>query len=328
MNRSFFINLSNFPGHYLTGRSTHNPNMSQRDDKSLTSLMDKPLIDIPMLNLNKPKNDCTWNYRSNDLKPLQCYTDYVPVYGDKNKSPIAMCDEKWQILGKTRVDLLSKYGYSSHREAKSIGQCNELSSPDNWQSPEPNHQMFDNCYILGEAKLGTCLPSQIDAPNKSNRHSFCEYKPFSTRKSELAKLKFFTPMDYTSMHFHHSVSERLPGSSEISTENSPTEDGQFNLLPLIGESRLAICNPIKPLTPYPLPTEFDDMSIGPFCENPQSNQDIGVECKTKRPTGLNTFLFGCDIFINCHHFRSKRPTEICSLQGVLSERCWHEIVGF
>lgn len=106
-----------------------------------------------MLNTNKPKNDSAWLYRS-DLKPLQSSTDYVPVYGDKNKSPTVISDEKWQILGRRRIDLLSKYGYASHRDMKSISPGSELTLSDDWQPSEQNKQnnLFDNCYILGECK--------------------------------------------------------------------------------------------------------------------------------------------------------------------------------
>lgn len=105
-----------------------------------------------MLNANnKPKIDGVWHYRA-DLKPLQSTTDYVPVYGDKNKSPTAISDEKWQALGKRRIDLLSKYGYSSQREMESISPGSEPT--DDWQPNEETKQndLFDNCYILGECK--------------------------------------------------------------------------------------------------------------------------------------------------------------------------------
>lgn len=242
--------------------------------------MDKHLIDSPMYNLSKPKIECAWNCNSNELKPLQNYTDYVPVYGDKGKSPTAINDDKWQMLGRKRCDLLSKYGYASHREAKAIGQCNELNANDNWSPADQNHQIFDNCYILGEPKVGNCLPNHIDGCKTSNRHSFCEYKPFSTRKSDLARLRFFAPIELKPMHF---MCDKSTSSAEVSTKNSPTDEEQFSLLTLIGESRLAvcqnICNSIEPITPYPSLNEFDDLSIGPFCENQKDNIDIGVECK-------------------------------------------------
>lgn len=106
-----------------------------------------------MLNTNKPKNDSAWHYRS-DLKPLQSSTDYVPVYGDKTKMPTPISDEKWQILGRRRIDLLSKYGYSSHRDMKSISPGSESTLADDWQPSEQTKQnnLFDNCYILGECK--------------------------------------------------------------------------------------------------------------------------------------------------------------------------------
>lgn len=117
----------------------------------------QPLADGSMLNANKPKNDSAWHYKS-DLKPLLSSTEYVPVYGDKSKStsPTSISDDKWQILGRRRIDLLSKYGYSSHRDMKSISPGSELATlaDDGWQPSDPNKQnnLFDNCYILGECK--------------------------------------------------------------------------------------------------------------------------------------------------------------------------------
>lgn len=268
--------------HYLVKRLSIGPNV----DKIEENCLNQPLCNVQMQNLNKPKNDNAWNYKLMDLKPLQSYTEYVPVYGDKSKSPHAINDEKWQILGKKRMDLLSKCDYLSHREMYNPNQCAELLSQSGWQSMEQNHATIDNCYILGEPKLSSCLPSHIDMPNKSNRHSFCEYKPFSARKTQLAKLKFFTPMDYKPPnHHHHAMSGNPANLMGLPTENlTPTEDGQFNRLPLIGESRVAAyqnvsCNLMKPLTQYPSPNEFDDMNIGPFCGTQKITNDIGVECK-------------------------------------------------
>lgn len=275
--RVIFSIFSKFSGRYLAGRLSIGPNVCNMKENGLK----KPLCNVQMMNLNKPKNDNAWNYRLMDLKPLQSYTEYVPVYGDKSKSPTAIGDEKWQILGKKRMD-----DYLSHRQVNDPNQCNELLSQGGWQSMEQNHSTFDNCYILGEPKLSACLPSHMEMPNKSNRHSFCEYKPFSARKTQLAKLKFFTPMDYKPPnHHHHAMSGNPANLMGIPMENrTSAEDGQFNLLPLIGESRVAAyqnvpCNLMKPLTPYPSPNEFDDMSIGPFCGTQKITNDIGVECK-------------------------------------------------
>lgn len=127
----------------------------------------QPLGDLSMLNANKPKNDSAWHYKS-DLKPLQSSTEYVPVYGDKSKStsPTLIGDDKWQILGRRRIDLLSKYGYSSHRDMKSISPGSEsatMAADDGWQSSDPHKQnnLLDNCYILGECERIFALTFQL-----------------------------------------------------------------------------------------------------------------------------------------------------------------------
>ncbi|XP_031633399.1 putative uncharacterized protein DDB_G0282133 [Contarinia nasturtii] len=181
----------------LSARTTmSNSNGDINNDGENSSL----IMDVPMLNLNKPKNEM-WSYRTSDLKPLQNNTDYVPVYGDKNKSHAACNEERWRILGKQRIDLLSKYGYASHRETKAIDHIN---AHENWQPTENKHNIFDNCYILGETKLTQPQQfNQIDVPLNSNRHSFCEYKPFSSRKCVFPKLKFFTPTEFKAInHFN------------------------------------------------------------------------------------------------------------------------------
>lgn len=256
-------------------------------------MMDKPQIDISILNIDRPKSANAWSYKT-DMKPLQSYTDYVPVYGDKTKGATSMNDEKWQILGKKRMDLLSKYGYSSHRESK--GQFSEVTSHDDWPATEHNkNHTFDNCYILGETKLSECIPSHIDNQNKSNRHSFCEYKPFSSRKNDVQKLTFFTPMnDYRSTHFNHD--DHLSSPTEISNENSPTEQESFNM-PLIGESRTTvlqnISNPLKMLMQCPSQNDYEDMSIGSVCDETAAKDDGAASKLT---------IFELRIYILCYTY--------------------------
>lgn len=103
-----------------------------------------------MQNMNKTKIDSVWQHRA-DLKPFnQCCSDYVPVYSDKSRSPTAISDEKWPIPGRSGIDSLSKYGYSSHKVSKSPG-CESI---DDWEPSEQNKQkkLFDNCYNLGECR--------------------------------------------------------------------------------------------------------------------------------------------------------------------------------
>lgn len=125
-------------------------NFIQDDVTCEKQQLKKPITDVSMLNGNKPKIDSAWHYRV-DLKPLQSCTDYVPVYGDR---PTAISDEKWPIPGRRRIDHLSKFGYSSHREVNSISPGSGSPPTDEWQSNEQNRNRirFDNCYILGECK--------------------------------------------------------------------------------------------------------------------------------------------------------------------------------
>lgn len=127
--------------------------------------------------------------------------------------------------------------------------------------------------MLGECTVGK-LGSQIlqndsAAANKSNRHSFCEYKPFSTRKCDLQKLKFFTP------NSHKSNQDECDKLTNLN-ENLSAHDGQFDLLPLIGESKLAahqdVNGQLKNLTQHSSPSEFDDTS------RDKTSQDSNVEC--------------------------------------------------
>lgn len=244
------------------------------------------MIDVPLLNLNRPKIETNWsNTRTTDFKPLQNFTDYVPVYGDKNKCHTsAISDERWRILGKQRIDLLSKYGYSSHRETKPN---NDHNAPDNnncWQTTENTHHKFDNCYILGEKNPNAYASTHHNdqnhhGPNKFNRHSFCEYKPFSTRKTDLPKLKFFTPMDYKSIHFNQDLHESMDKSNAITTEQDP-----FAMLPLIRENSSVfqkLNNPMKLLTKIPSSEEeLEHIESGQFNE-PMDKDKITESMKKK-----------------------------------------------
>lgn len=214
-----------------------------------------------------------WNWRATELKPLQNFDTYVPVYGDKSKT--ANNEERWRILGKTRFDLLSKYGYSSHRETKQA--TDTQSAHDNWHASDTKHKhiTFDNCYILGETKLTPYQNyQQIGDGKTQNRHSFCEYKPFSARKIDFPKLKFYTPMEYKSIHFNQDTSETDVDKSKqplLSASSPPTHTSvdadPFNRLPLIGESVSNIFQQSnKRLSTIQSPNASEDNSIEPFCE--------------------------------------------------------------
>lgn len=86
-------------------------------------------------------------------------------------------------------------------------------------------------------------------------------------------MKFFTPNLYKTSPNECDKMANLD-------ENSPAPDGQFDLLPLIGESHLAayqnINNQIK--TQHASPSEFDDTSRASFCVDQKTNQDSNVEC--------------------------------------------------
>lgn len=232
------------------------------------------------LSIATPMGDSALHYKATDLKPLQSFSNYIPVYGDKTKSPTTLSDEKWKILGKKRIDHLSKYGYSSHREAKNIDHCHEFQN--DWQAVDQNvNNTFDNCYILGETKLS--LMGDM-ATNKSNRHSFCEYKPYSTRTSETQKLRFFAPLTYKSIHdFNQHEKDKLASATNTSSENIITDDGHFNLLPLIGENHLANCHNVNSLmktqTQCASSNEFNDSIIVAISNNQTTDKDLRAECK-------------------------------------------------
>lgn len=132
---------------------------------------------------------------------------------------------------------------------------------------------------MGEAdectgdKLGLRI-SQIDAAamdtaNKSNRHSFCEYKPFSTRKGDLQKLKFFTPNVYQSAL---DKCDKLTNSNE----NLSAPDGQFKLLPLIGASQVVAYQNAGGATNI----VTKDSTASAFDGNElKTNQDPNIECE-------------------------------------------------
>lgn len=113
------------------------------------------------------------------------------------------------------------------------------------------------------------MPSNDASANKSNRHSFCEYKPFSTRKSDLQKLKFFAPTAYKS------IQDKCNPLTN-SNDNLSAPDGQFNLLPLIGESQVvAYQNASGAVNDLPA-----NGVNGTHCATDQkASQDPNVECK-------------------------------------------------
>ncbi|XP_055311092.1 uncharacterized protein LOC129573927 [Sitodiplosis mosellana] len=264
-------------GYDLSTRTSANYSCN---DTNGTQFSEKPLIDVAMPTLNRPKNVCmAWNNRATELKPLQNFETYVPVYGDKNKT--ANNEERWRILGKKRIDLLSKYGYSSHRETKAT---ETSTAHDNQYATENKHKhiKFDNCYILGETKLTPYQNTQQMRDGKTqNRHSFCEYKPFSARKIDFPKLKFYTPMDYKSIHFNQDLSKN-PVEKSKPLHTSIESDT------LIGES---VSNVVqqhshKRLTTIQLPNELEDMSIGPFCD-----QKTFKEKETENQKDHQKFIF-------------------------------------
>lgn len=161
--------------------------------------------------------------------------------------------KSYKCLGKKRVDLLSKYGYASHRETK----ANDHNAHENWPTTENKHITYDNCYILGETKLTAAHQfNQIDVPHNSNRHSFCEYKPFSSRKCDFPKLKFFTPTEFKPInHFNqdlnigNSISSIICFDKMNEPQHLPIEPNLFDMPSLMGDSTLDIFeNSVKPLT--------------------------------------------------------------------------------
>lgn len=88
----------------------------------------------------------------------------------------------------------------------------------------------------------------------------------------MQKFKHFIPNLY---QLNQNECDKLTGLND----NSSTQDGQLNLLPLIGESRLAACSLMKKLNQHSNQSESDDKSCVPFCNDQKINQDTTVECK-------------------------------------------------
>lgn len=88
-------------------------------------------------------------------------------------------------------------------------------------------------------------------------------------------MKFFTPNLYK---LDQDECDKLTNLND----NLSEQDGQFDLLPLIGESKLAagqnVNSQIKKLIQHPSPSEYDDTSRGSFCNDQKTNQDPNIEC--------------------------------------------------
>lgn len=168
-----------------------------------------------------------------DMLPLQNFTEYIPVYGDRSKIPTTISDdEKWQILSKTRSEFLSKYGYLSPTMGTNL------------QSSGSASTMHCN-----EKEVSSLFDSSMSNLTKSNnRHSYCDYKPFLSMKNDNVKTKYSAPysapLEYRSIRFNrdlirHScdLSADLNGSIEKrEEENSDGLHDEFEKLPLIGDS--------------------------------------------------------------------------------------------
>lgn len=277
-------------GNDLSAGTIANSRYGNKNNETETKLFENPFNDdVPKLTFNKPKNETSSSHRVSDLN----HTDYVPVYGDRNKNHTAINEERWRILGKKRIDLLSKYGYSSHRDPVQI-------TNDNLELPTENkHSALDNCYILGETKLTQLQFNQCDGANKTNRHSFCEYKPFSSQKCDFPKLKFFTPMDFKSINFDKDLSESP--SNDRMEKTSPIQPIKYNLLPLIGESALNnypnINNLTKPFTLNPMPNAFEDKSIKSFGEQTTPREkESRTFISITIGFSIGYFIFICNLF--------------------------------
>lgn len=130
---------------------------------------------------------------------------------------------------------------------------------------------------LGECTLTDSVTATASiTANKSNRHSFCEYKPFSTRKCDLQNnLKFLTPNLYKS---NQDECDKLANLND----DLSTQDGQFDLLPLIGESKLAAYQNVnrstKNSTQNPSTNKCDDTNCVSFGDDQKPTQDLNVQC--------------------------------------------------
>lgn len=122
----------------LTTHTIYNDTTSVIDEKLDAPCDGGPIYESidssPSLDVDKNATDSDFSLQSddvyatpkcriNELLPLQNYTDYVPVYG--NRTSIANTisdDEKWQkILSRKRSEFLSKYGYAqTNRDNESV----------------------------------------------------------------------------------------------------------------------------------------------------------------------------------------------------------------
>lgn len=86
-------------------------NESMGNSRSMDSVKNED--ESPYSVYSMESDDVTPKSRINELLPLQNYTYYVPVYGNRTTITNTISDdEKWQILSRKRSEFLSKYGYA------------------------------------------------------------------------------------------------------------------------------------------------------------------------------------------------------------------------
>lgn len=162
-----------------------------------------------------PKNENNENCcRNSDMAPLRNFTNYVPVYSERNKLSASATtstisdDEKWRVLRQKRSEFLSKYcyvtptGFEEHKNS-------QYSSIDNLQTNEEHTNKPTLNDENNEHKLNLNTLVGIQSVNKANRHSYCEYKPLTHRNTDTLKVKFCSPfdatMEYRSIRFNRNT---------------------------------------------------------------------------------------------------------------------------
>lgn len=214
------------PTEYMTNTKSQCQDLSSQNSNTETDRQDNTKISPSDDSTNQkcvPKNDnsgiCC---RSADMQPLHNFTNYVPVYSERNKlsapstTSTISDDEKWRISSHKRSEFLSKYGYvtpTRFEEHKN----SQFSSTDNLETNEEhtNKQSLNDENNEHKSNLNTL--NGIQSANKANRHSYCEYKPLTHRNSENLKVKFCSPfditMEYRSIRFNRNI---LRHSRELS----------------------------------------------------------------------------------------------------------------
>lgn len=260
-----------------------------------------------------PRSDNNGNCcRSADMQPLQNFTNYVPVYSERNKLSASATtstvsdDEKWRILSQKRSEFLSKYGYVTPTGFEERKNSQSWSIDNNLQTngDHTNKKILNDENNEHRSNLNSLNGKQ--SANKANRHSYCEYKPLTHRNSEALKVKFCSPFDATmenrSIRFNRSTLRHSRELDLSSIDKAQTTDHL--------ESK----------------TETNAERV---------HNNVG-ECigNAKNLESMLCFiiLLKIDNFLSIYFYfvrssSSNRSIEICFSRGAILQGIWDEIIG-